>query len=313
MIDGYFSLKCIYDWSYSLTGDPMEVRRGSVYLYEFENYDKLSMDLEILMEVNNEYYFTLYTRLPTRRLIEKLDLSKLDHYWITNNGKDKSIKPSIDNIIKSIKSYDFTDERIYFLDGLEHIYNNTKNEELLTKLVSLSDDAKANNYVIVYCINSLAFDSEWIIKLRHLAEKMDVKSPNSTAVEVEAAESKQNSSLENEESAFELAIDGGPRLTFLARLPRTGFTNQILVKRILQWRRMGLDVSRIEPALSYSINEAYELYKSVEEDVRRATELERFIHENQESIDTAKLATDMFRIRQLTGLDEIERNYYNLS
>ena len=58
----------------------MEVRRGSVYLYEFENYDKLSMDLEILIEVNNEYLFTLYSRLPTRRLIEKLDLSKLDHH-----------------------------------------------------------------------------------------------------------------------------------------------------------------------------------------------------------------------------------------
>ena len=35
----------------------MEVRRSSVYLYEFENYDKLSMDIEILMEVNNEYFY----------------------------------------------------------------------------------------------------------------------------------------------------------------------------------------------------------------------------------------------------------------
>ena len=82
----------------------MEVRRGSVYLYEFENYDKLSMDIEILMDVNNEYFFTLYSRLPTRRLIEKLDLSKLDNYWISDNGGKKSIKPSIDSIIKSIKN-----------------------------------------------------------------------------------------------------------------------------------------------------------------------------------------------------------------
>ena len=60
----------------------MEVSRGSVYLYEFDNYDKLSMDIEVLMDVNSEYEFSLYSRLPTRRLIEKLDLSKLDHYWI---------------------------------------------------------------------------------------------------------------------------------------------------------------------------------------------------------------------------------------
>jgi hypothetical protein len=291
----------------------MEVRRGSVYLYEFENYDKLSMDLEILIEVNNEYLFTLYSRLPTRRLIEKLDLSKLDHHWITNNGGKKSIKPSIDKIIKSIKDYNLKDDRIYFLDGLEHIYNNSNKEELLTRLAVLSDEAKVNNYVIVYCINSLAFDSEWIIKLRHMAEKMEIKSPHSTAVVAEAAETDQTPLPDDEETIFELAIDGGPRLTYLARLPRTGFTNQILVKRILQWRRMGLDVSRIEPALSYTMDKAYELYKSVEEDVRKATELERFIHVNQEKINTVKLATDMFKIRQLTGLDEIERYYYKLS
>ena len=118
---------------------------------------------------------------------------------------------------------------------------------------------------------------------------------------------------EEDNNLFELAIDGGPRMAYLARLPRLGFTNEILVKRILQWRRMGLDVSRIEPALTYDIDEAYELYQSVEEDVRRATELERFIHENESIIEASDLATDMFRIRQLTGLNEIERKYYNLS
>ena len=118
---------------------------------------------------------------------------------------------------------------------------------------------------------------------------------------------------EEDNNLFELAIDGGPRMAYLARLPRLGFTNEILVKRILQWRRMGLDVSRIEPALTYDIDEAYELYQSVEEDVRRATELERFIHENESIIEASDLATDMFRFRQLTGLNEIERKYYNLS
>jgi hypothetical protein len=146
-----------------------------------------------------------------------------------------------------------------------------------------------------------------------MAEKMEIKSPHSTAVVAEAAETGQTPLPDDEETIFELAIDGGPRLTYLARLPRTGFTNQILVKRILQWRRMGLDVSRIEPALSYTMDKAYELYKSVEEDVRKATELERFIHVNQDKINTVKLATDMFKIRQLTGLDEIERYYYKLS
>ena len=73
---------------------------------------------------------------------------------------------------------------------------------------------------------------------------------------------------------------------------------------------MGLDVSIIEPSLSYDTAKAFELYQDVEELVRRATELERFIHANAEDIDATQVATDMFRIRQLTGLDELERKYY---
>ena len=98
----------------------------------------------------------------------------------------------------------------------------------------------------------------------------------------------------------------------MSRLPEIGFTREILVKRILQWRRMGIDVSGIEPALSYNEDKAYMLYSAIEEDVRRATELERFIHENQDLLDVTQVAIDMFRIRQLTGLDELEQRYYSL-
>ena len=73
---------------------------------------------------------------------------------------------------------------------------------------------------------------------------------------------------------------------------------------------MGLDVSEIEPALKYREDRAYELYKSVEEKVRRAVDLDRFINSNSDSINTSELATDIFRLRQLTGLDDLEKKYY---
>ena len=60
----------------------------------------------------------------------------------------------------------------------------------------------------------------------------------------------------------------------LSRLPKIGFTNGILVKRILQWRRMGLDVSELEPALNYNVEDSYALYSIIEEKVRRVVELE---------------------------------------
>ena len=291
----------------------MEVKRGVVYLYEFDSYDKLSMDIELLMDLNQEYNFTLYSRLPTRRLIEKLDLSKINHFWIANNEENTAIKPSIQEIIQSITNHDETTSNIFLIDGLEYLYNNGDNSELLSRLVTFADLLKSRNWAVIYCINSLAFDSDWIIKLRHLSDKLEINTPELESYEFEDKKEENVVLPEEDNNLFELAIDGGPRMAYLARLPRLGFTNEILVKRILQWRRMGLDVSRIEPALTYDIDEAYELYQSVEEDVRRATELERFIHDNESLIEASDLATDMFRIRQLTGLNEIERKYYNLS
>ena len=291
----------------------MEVKRGIVYLYEFDSYDKLSMDIELLMDLNQEYNFTLYSRLPTRRLIEKLDLSKINHFWIANNEENTAIKPSIQEITQSITNHDETTNNIFLIDGLEYLYNNGDNSELLSRLVMFADLLKSRNWVVIYCINSLAFDSDWIIKLRHLSDKLEINTPELESYEFEDKKEENVVLPEEDNNLFELAIDGGPRMAYLARLPRLGFTNEILVKRILQWRRMGLDVSRIEPALTYDIDQAYELYQSVEEDVRRATELERFIHDNESLIEASDLATDMFRIRQLTGLNEIERKYYNLS
>ena len=288
----------------------MELRPGCVYLYEFSDYGKLSMDVELLMEINNESQFTLFSRLPTRRLIERLDLAKIDHHWLTENENNQSIKPDIDDIFNIIRKNNNDELNVYLIDGLEYIMSSSDAGTLLTKISQFTDEIKSLNSVLIYCIDSLAFDNRWIIKLRHLSQFLHIKSPEVVDVSIEDYEDKEE---QVDVIQHEIGIDGGPRLAYLARLPELGFTNEILVKRILQWRRRGLDVSKIEPAMSYPSKEAYELYKSVEEDVRRATELERFIHANQQHLNTAEIATDLFRIRQLTGLNELEQKYYTSS
>ena len=73
---------------------------------------------------------------------------------------------------------------------------------------------------------------------------------------------------------------------------------------------MGLDVSEAEAALSFKPDEAYSLYAAVEEKVRRAVELEQHINLNTASLSATNEATARFRIRQLTGLDELENQFF---
>ena len=287
----------------------MEVSHGSVYLYDFTSYEQLMNDVEILMEINADANFSLYSRMPTRRLIEKLDLSKINSYLISNKTKGNSLSPSIDDILTIIRNGENNDSHnVHLIDGLELIYDNSHKQDLLRKLTEFIDEISNSQSTMIMCVDNLALDSSWIIKLASVTQKLTIKAPKLTAnEEIDSAKEEIGST---EQIQYELGIDGGPRLAYLSRLPKIGFTREILVKRILQWRRMGLDVSIIEPSLSYDTAKAFELYQDVEELVRRATELERFIHANAEDIDATQVATDMFRIRQLTGLDELEKKYY---
>ena len=73
---------------------------------------------------------------------------------------------------------------------------------------------------------------------------------------------------------------------------------------------MGLDVSELEPALNYEQDDSYELYSIIEEKVRRVVELENYLYQHKEMIDVKELTTSLFRIKQLTGIDELEKKYY---
>ena len=68
---------------------------------------------------------------------------------------------------------------------------------------------------------------------------------------------------EIEQEELPLSEDGQSKLAFLVRIPREGYTKEIARRRILQWRRMGLDVSEAEPALFQDSDDAgFAIYQS---------------------------------------------------
>ena len=94
----------------------------------------------------------------------------------------------------------------------------------------------------------------------------------------------------------------------LTRIPREGYTNDIAKKRILQWRRMGLDVSAAEPALFQSDEDAsFAIYKRVENLVRKAIELDNLLDVLEGRGLGSEAMKMRFRIRQLTGLADVEK------
>ena len=71
---------------------------------------------------------------------------------------------------------------------------------------------------------------------------------------------------------------------------------------------MGLDVSAAEPALFHESDEkGFEIYKSVEDKVRRAIELDNRLDILEEKGLKSEVTKLRFRVRQLTGFDEVEK------
>ena len=289
----------------------VQVGGNRAYLYQTQTYSQLFSDLEFWIERNPETRFTLITRIPSRRLLEQLDLNGLDTYWITEQDSNNSVKPDFTSIYQILGLHkDTSNEQVIVIEGLEFICDRIGPDALLSAITRLVDDLSMFNYTCILCLDLLAMPAKIATKLKYALEVLEISNEDVLVTEYKE-EHVEPSITPGEHMEYELGKDGNPRLVYLSKLPRLGFSNNILVKRILQWRRMGLDVSEIEPALKYQDDKAYDLYKSVEEKVRRAVDLDRFINSNSSSINASDLATDIFRLRQLTGLDELERKYYN--
>jgi len=70
---------------------------------------------------------------------------------------------------------------------------------------------------------------------------------------------------------------------------------------------MGLDVSSAEPALFQDSDDlGYEIYKSVEDKVRKAVELDNRLDLLLERGWRSDVTKMRFRVRQLTGFAEVE-------
>lgn len=288
----------------------MKLSRGCLYQHSFTDYDSFFLDLDKIREHNDELKIELITRLPPRRLIEQIQMENFESFWLTRTNGENTIIPSLEAIDDFI-SQSNGDDKCIIIEGFEMIYDSAKPRDSMIFLLETIDKIRPSNICIILSLNPLCFDASWYVKVKPNLKSIDFSESKMEYIE----ESPTNTDIEfaSKEIDIEIGVDGSPKLALLSRLPKVGFNKDILVKRILQWRRMGLDVSEIEPALNYEDDRSYELYRIVEEKTRRAVELEQFINENKNQLSASEISVDLFRIRQLSGLDELERKYYSNS
>ena len=147
----------------------LQLGGNRAYLYETHTYSKLFSDIEILIEKNPEKILTLVSRVPARRLLEQLDLSGLNTYWVTEQDGVNAIKPdflSIHDIMS--QNIDASSERLVIIEGLEMIADTIGPERLLADIAIFVDNLTKYNASCVLCIDLLSLPVEIVAKLKFM-------------------------------------------------------------------------------------------------------------------------------------------------
>lgn len=280
-------------------GEGLVLVKGHLFSKEFE-HDALLLEWLDRYSHSTDEHLVYVSRMPHRRLLNQIDVTKIETYWMTHRAGQAHISPDLDHLHALIQSRINHHHGLIVIEGLEWLVSLHGETTLLNFIRTLRDDVHRTQWSLLLPVDALAFNSIWLARFKREAPELVTQTMPS-----EPTSSQIEEVLEVSIPQVEATEEGLPQLVMLNRLPSNGFTRSLLRKRILQWRRMGLDVSEVEPALHMDDDDAFSLYSKVEQKVRIAVELERAIEHHKSAFTASELTTSKFRIRQLTGLEEI--------
>ena len=274
---------------------------AGLFSIEVNNHDELFSEVERLTEAF-EGPKLFITRLPQRSMLRHISLDDVQCLWITEQQTSGALPPNTPEISKQLFGFvNSNDEGFSVVEGLTWAIQRNGVDDVMHMLQSLESHISGTNHTILFRINALSLDAVSWARIRSIAPAVELPTLEMTA-DTPDAEILSNQPL----LPVEQLSEDGSILAHLTTLPSLGFTNALLSKRMLQWKRMGFDVSELEPALSSKDGVlAHKIYREVEEKIRRAIDLSRLLEEKSNSLSVTAYEVTMFRIMQLTGLDEI--------
>ncbi len=300
-------MKPIYLHSRGPTGG--RLMSGRIYTIQAESTESFVESIDGI-EASDTQSVVFISRYPASRLMDFLDISEIQCFWLTNSEVTGAIEPSLEKINHFSESLITSEQGLLFIEGVEWLTSIHGFEAVHSMLRSLAESVALTKWTIFLSLHKSSFNSQELSRIRREAPLFAVVKEDVVVHEGHEHKSPVQQFSEHSNVEMDLNEDGTTKLVLLTKLPRTGFTKQILQRRILQWRRMGLDTSEVESSLySTDIDSMYDEYMLVEEKIRRATELERYVVLNIN--DTQERAVALFRIRQLTGLDQLEQQYFS--
>ena len=241
----------------------------------------------------------IITRHPDRYADFILEGWSVDVGWCTPRPGQDRIAYTADAVVQDVQD-NVTKATAYVIDVLDVL--GPASDDIARWLLRL-DDTCTNPDVDVYIlIDTSMHSSHDIARWSSITPTLSPQSEHSTASDV-LVQGASTIAQHTTPAVNDDSVDTNG-LRHLTRLP-SGFSVDALRRRILQWRRMGFDVSDLESALVQDAEEREQMYRHVEARVRRAIDLDRQLTQFAGQLTATDVEHYRFRLRQLTGLDDV--------
>ena len=253
---------------------------------------------------------SVFSRLSPQRLSQHIDLQKIEFKWLSESMDSHALSPSLERIHHSISTRIVSDSGIIWLDAVEYLIHRQGFDAFLAFTRSLADELNGTEWTVLLPFTPLSLDGTEIAHLRREAMPFDIgqlfteaESIVEDAVPEQVEEDVQNDVHDDADPPQVIAESS---VVMLSTIAEAALTPAVLSRRIKQWVDMGFDVSSLEHSMDSDGTKSYEIYREVEENIRRAVECERRIQMIEIRGHTVEAAKMRFRIMQLTGIAAVE-------
>ena len=255
---------------------------------------------------------SVFSRLSPQRLSQHIDLQKIEFKWLSESMDPHALSPSLERIHHSISTRIASDSGIIWLDAVEYLIHRQGFDAFLAFTRSLADELNGTDWTVLFPFTPLSLDGTEIAHLRREAMPFEIGQLVTEAGAVSIVEYAEPEQVEEvvqnivQDDTETPQVIEESSVVMLSTIAEAALTPAVLSRRIKQWVDMGFDVSSLEHSMNSDDTKRYQIYREVEENVRRAVECERRIQMIEIRGHTVEAAKMRFRIMQLTGLGAVE-------
>ena len=184
---------------------------GRIYSIPAESTESFVESID-RVEASSAHSIVFISRYPASRLIDLLDISEIQCYWLTNSEEKGVLEPSLEKLNHFTESLISSEQGHLFIEGIEWLVSIHGFEAVHSMLRSLAEKVAMSRWSIYLSMYESSYNRQELSRILREAPFLEFNS-NELSIQNESAETSQiRGSVKEKTPEMDLNEDGSPKL-----------------------------------------------------------------------------------------------------